>query len=328
MQNPHRAEIRRVPEEAETKLSVIKEVGRHFGDNKYSPVLRPLPSPRPAGLGVGDTDTGDPRARRGAAPARPGPAPRSPPLPPVLPALQAAAGRSWRGFGVCVPPPPPGPARPHGAGSRLPPPAAPLRGGGPRLAAPLAYGAARQADIASLIGGRRGRRGGRGGPSAPAGSGGGEGSARPPPPVSGSCSGRPAGARRGPAAGCPGCPGRGARWKEEEEEEGWPAHGRGRGRPLPPPERFPLLGTPLHVPRRGAAGRRERELSVSVLSNAVTPPSVSQGACVHLQRPLAAPHTPASGPVSSTTLPMTSDAPVLADWHISPSLISWKAFLP
>lgn len=29
MQNPHRAEIRRVPEEAETKLSVIKEVGRH-----------------------------------------------------------------------------------------------------------------------------------------------------------------------------------------------------------------------------------------------------------------------------------------------------------
>lgn len=68
--------------------------------------------------------------------------------------------------------------------------------------------------------------------------------------------------------------------------------------------------------------------SFQVLGNAVTPPSVSQGACVHLQRPLTAPHTPALGPISSTTLPMTSDAPVLTDWHISSSLISWKAFLP
>lgn len=73
-----------------------------FGYNKYSPVLCPLPSPRPAVLGVGDTNTGDHRARRGSAPACPSPARRSRPLSPVLLALQAAASGSRQSFGVSV----------------------------------------------------------------------------------------------------------------------------------------------------------------------------------------------------------------------------------
>lgn len=62
--------------------------------------------------------------------------------------------------------------------------------------------------------------------------------------------------------------------------------------------------------------------SLQVLSNAVTPPSISQGVRVHLRRPLKAPNAPASGPLSNTTLPVTSDAPMLMDWHISLSLVS------
>ena len=62
--------------------------------------------------------------------------------------------------------------------------------------------------------------------------------------------------------------------------------------------------------------------SLQVLSNAVTPPGISQGVHIHLQHPLKAPHAPASGPLCNTTLPVTLDAPVLTDWHISLSLVS------
>lgn len=44
--------------------------------------------------------------------------------------------------------------------------------------------------------------------------------------------------------------------------------------------------------------------------------------CIHLQRPLKAPHAPASGPLPSTAPSVTLGAPILTDWHISLSLVS------
>lgn len=82
----------------------------------------PLPTPRPAAAGLRGnththTDTGDPRTRRGSAPA---PHSRSPALPPALPALQAAAGGRVCVY-VCVGG---GDGHPQQRG-RLPSPAAP-----------------------------------------------------------------------------------------------------------------------------------------------------------------------------------------------------------